>query len=136
MSDDVAAARPERPFALSGYHGAPSQAALLVATFDRRARVRRAFKGLAGFWGAMVVSVVIPVARFVLVPTFFCIGMGTRDRNGGGEGEMKLLRMMLVFIAGTVLAALGQQVLGITGMVVGSIAGIFVGYWAARRLMP
>jgi hypothetical protein len=49
---------------------------------------------------------------------------------------MKLLRMLLVFIAGTVLAALGQQVLGITGMVIGSIAGIFVGYWAARRLMP
>ena len=49
---------------------------------------------------------------------------------------MKLLRFMLVFIAGTVLAALGQQVLGITGMILGSIAGIFVGYWGARRLMP
>ena len=49
---------------------------------------------------------------------------------------MKLLRTMLVFIAGTVLAALGQQVLGITGMILGSIAGIFVGYWLARRLMP
>ena len=49
---------------------------------------------------------------------------------------MKLLRTMLVFIAGTVLAAVGQQVLGITGMILGSIAGIFVGYWLARRLMP
>jgi uncharacterized membrane protein YfcA len=49
---------------------------------------------------------------------------------------VKLLRMLLVFIAGTLLAALGQQVLGITGMVLGSIAGIFVGYWLARRLMP
>jgi hypothetical protein len=49
---------------------------------------------------------------------------------------MKLLRTLLIFIAGTLLAALGQQVLGITGMVLGSIAGIFVGYWAARRLMP
>ena len=49
---------------------------------------------------------------------------------------MKLLRTLLVFIAGTVLAALGQQVIGVTGMVLGSIAGIFVGYWAARRLMP
>jgi hypothetical protein len=49
---------------------------------------------------------------------------------------MKLLRVLLVFIAGTVLAALGQQVLGLTGMILGSIAGIFVGYWAARRLMP
>jgi len=51
-------------------------------------------------------------------------------------GCMKLLRTLLVFIAATVLAALGQQVLGIWGMVLGSIAGIFVGYWAARRLMP
>ena len=49
---------------------------------------------------------------------------------------MKLLRTLLVFIAGTVLAALGQQLIGVTGMVLGSIAGIFVGYWAARRLMP
>jgi len=49
---------------------------------------------------------------------------------------MKLLRTLLVFIAGTVLAALGQQVLGITGMILGSIAGIFVGYRLARRLMP
>jgi hypothetical protein len=49
---------------------------------------------------------------------------------------MKLLRTMLVFIAGTVLGALGQQIMGITGMVLGSIAGIFIGYWGARRLMP
>jgi hypothetical protein len=49
---------------------------------------------------------------------------------------VKLLRTLLVFIAGTLLAALGQQVLGIPGMVLGSIAGIFVGYWLARRLMP
>ncbi len=48
---------------------------------------------------------------------------------------MKLLRTLLVFIAGTVLGALGQQVAGIGGMVVGSVAGIFVGYWGARRLM-
>lgn len=49
---------------------------------------------------------------------------------------MKLLRTLLVFIAATVLAALGQQVLGVTGMILGSIAGIFVGYGLARRLMP
>ena len=49
---------------------------------------------------------------------------------------VKLLRILLVFVAGTLLGALGAQVLGITGIVIGSIAGIFVGYWAARRLMP
>jgi ABC-type phosphate/phosphonate transport system permease subunit len=49
---------------------------------------------------------------------------------------MRLLRTLCVFIAATLLAALGQKVLGIAGMVLGSIVGIFVGYWAARRLMP
>ncbi len=49
---------------------------------------------------------------------------------------MKLLRTLLVFIAATVLAAAGQKALGTAGMVLGSIAGIFVGYWGARRLMP
>ncbi len=57
-------------------------------------------------------------------------------RRDLGAGTVKLLRTMLVFIVGTVLGALGQQVAGFTGMAVGSIAGIFVGYWAARRLMP
>jgi hypothetical protein len=49
---------------------------------------------------------------------------------------VRLLRTLCVFVAATLLAALGQQVLGVAGMVLGSIAGIFVGYWAARRLMP
>lgn len=74
MPDDSAAAQPRR-LTLSGYHGTPTPATLVVATFDRRARLRRAFKALAGFWGAMVVSVFIPVAHFVLVPSFFIIGI-------------------------------------------------------------
>lgn len=49
---------------------------------------------------------------------------------------MKLLRGLISFIVGTVLGALGQKVMGVTGMVLGSIAGIFAGYWGARRLMP
>jgi len=49
---------------------------------------------------------------------------------------MKLLRGLISFIVGTVLGALGQKVMGLTGMAIGSIAGIFAGYWGARRLMP
>jgi hypothetical protein len=49
---------------------------------------------------------------------------------------VKLLRALLVFIAGTILGALGQKVAGFGGMAVGSVAGIFVGWWAARKLMP
>ncbi len=57
-------------------------------------------------------------------------------RADAGGGRLKLLRTLLVFIAGTILGALGQKVAGFGGMFVGSIAGIFVGYWLARRLMP
>lgn len=63
------------PLRVSGYHGTPTPATLLVVTFDGPQRTRRAVKGLAGFWGAMVVSVFIPVAHFVLVPSFFGIGI-------------------------------------------------------------
>jgi len=73
VSDEIALG--PRPLQLSGYHGEPTPARLLVASFTRPARTRRALKGLAGFWGAMVVSVFIPIAHFVLVPTFFVVGI-------------------------------------------------------------
>ena len=73
MPDDIAS--PPRGLTLAGYHGVPTPVQLLVATFDGPARTRRAFKGLAGFWGAMVVSVFIPLAHVVLVPSFFFIGI-------------------------------------------------------------
>jgi hypothetical protein len=49
---------------------------------------------------------------------------------------VKLLRNLLILIAGTLLAVVGQQVLGLWGMLLGSCAGVVVGYWGARRLMP
>ena len=76
MPDLPPAPAPHAPaLVVSGYHGAPTAATLLVATFDPRQRLRRALQGLAGFWGAMVVSVFLPVAHFVLVPSFFGIGI-------------------------------------------------------------
>ncbi len=75
MPDDLAAALAQRPLTLSGYHGAPTAARLIVARFDRSQRMRRAARALGGFWGAMVVSVFIPIAHFVLVPSFLCIGV-------------------------------------------------------------
>ncbi len=76
MPDTYPAAAPfTRPLSLTGYHGAPTAAQLLVVSFDPGQRMRRAVKGLAGFWGAMVVSVFIPIAHFVLVPSFFGIGV-------------------------------------------------------------
>ena len=63
------------PLAITGYHGPPTAASLLTVTFDRARRLRRALRGLLGFWGAMVVSVFIPIAHFVLVPSFFVTGL-------------------------------------------------------------
>ncbi len=70
-----AAGGAERHLVISGYHGAPTPATLIVVTFDPTRRMRRAAQGLLGFWGAMVVSVFIPIAHFVLVPSFFVIGI-------------------------------------------------------------
>ncbi len=83
MPDHDSAPTPPRPsppgarprLVISGYHGAPTPATLLVKTFDPPARLRRAAKGLLGFWGAMVVSVFLPIAHFVLVPSFFFVGI-------------------------------------------------------------
>jgi hypothetical protein len=75
VPDDILAAPSRWRLILSGYHGKPTPATLRVATFDRSERVRRAVKALGGFWGAMVVSVFIPVAHFVLVPSLFFVGI-------------------------------------------------------------
>jgi hypothetical protein len=75
VPDDFAAALAQRSLVLSGYHGEPTRARLVVASFDRPQRMRRAAKALGGFWGAMVVSVFIPIAHFVLVPSFLFIGV-------------------------------------------------------------
>jgi hypothetical protein len=72
---DSAGSPQGQPLSLTGYHGAPTEARLLIESFDAGQRMRRAVKGLAGFWGAMVVSVFIPIAHFVLVPSLFAIGI-------------------------------------------------------------
>lgn len=47
-----------------------------------------------------------------------------------------MLKMMISFIAATILGAIGQAVFGLWGMVLGSIAGSVVGWWGAKRLTP
>lgn len=59
------------PLAITGYHGSPTAASLIIVTFDRARRLRRALTSLLALWGAMVVSVFIPIAHFVLVPSLF-----------------------------------------------------------------
>src|SRR5436305_13656250 len=68
-----AAARTQQVL-LRGYHGQPSSGTVTIRQFRRDERVRRAFAGLGKWWGVAVVSVLIPVAHFVVVPSFLTYG--------------------------------------------------------------
>lgn len=64
-------------YQLTGYSPTPAEASVTIRSFDRRERVQRALKGLATFWGAALGSVFIPVAHFLLVPSFALYGAYT-----------------------------------------------------------
>jgi hypothetical protein len=63
-----------QPFLLSGYNGRPTQGTVTIRAFTRQERWRRAVAGLGQWWGVGLVSVFIPVAHFVLVPSFLLYG--------------------------------------------------------------
>ena len=62
-------------FTLSGYSGSPTQGTVTVQEFNRDERVRRALGGLGKWWGIALASVFIPVAHFILVPSFLLYGL-------------------------------------------------------------
>ncbi|HWC75079.1 MAG TPA: hypothetical protein VG454_14180 [Gemmatimonadales bacterium] len=73
-------------YQLKGYSPTPTTATVTVRSFDKRERVRRAIKGLATFWGAALGSIFIPVAHFLLVPSFALYGAYTFfDRLGAKQ---------------------------------------------------
>ncbi len=47
-----------------------------------------------------------------------------------------MLKLMVTFIAATILGALGHQVAGLSGAIVGSIAGSVIGWYVAKRIVP
>ena len=47
-----------------------------------------------------------------------------------------MLKLLVTFIAATILGALGQQLLGIYGMLLGSAAGAIIGWYVARKIVP
>jgi hypothetical protein len=65
--------RSER-FLLNGYHGQPTSGQVTIHSFDRAQRLQRALGALAKWWGIAVLSVFIPVAHFILVPSFLAYG--------------------------------------------------------------
>ena len=71
----------QQAFTLSGYHGRPTAGTVTIQQFDRGERWGRALRGLGTWWGAALLSVFIPVAHFILVPSFLGYGLwqfGTR----------------------------------------------------------
>ncbi|PYO72323.1 MAG: hypothetical protein DMD64_11515 [Gemmatimonadetes bacterium] len=74
-----------RHFQLTGYSPTPSTATVTIRSFDKPERIRRALKGLATFWGAAIGSVFIPVAHFLLVPSFALYGAYTFFERLGAE---------------------------------------------------
>ena len=88
-----------RAYTLNGYSGTPTTATVTIQSFDRRERVRRALKGVAKFWAAAVGSVFIPVAHFLLVPSFLLFGaysfferLGAHQIAMAAEGTLSRLR--------------------------------------------
>lgn len=72
MSDGVPR---QQDFLLNGFTQPPGRGSATVLTYDRPARWRRALKALGKWWGIALLSVFIPVAHFVLVPSFFLFGL-------------------------------------------------------------
>jgi hypothetical protein len=62
-------------FILTGYQGRPTTGSVTVQTFDRGQRLRRAIAGVGKWWGVALLAVFIPVAHFVLVPSFLGYGV-------------------------------------------------------------
>lgn len=62
-------------FTLTGYSAAPTQGTVTVQEFGKDERVRRALGGLGKWWGIALLAVFIPVAHFILVPSFLLYGI-------------------------------------------------------------
>lgn len=62
-------------FTLSGYNGRPTEGTVTIQEFSRDERVRRALGGLARWWGIALLAVFIPIAHFILVPSFLLYGV-------------------------------------------------------------
>jgi hypothetical protein len=89
MTDDTRI----QTFTLTGYHGR-TPGTVTIRTFDRPQRVRRAVAALGKWWGVALLTVLIPVAHFVLVPSFLGYGLwqffqrlGTVELAAGARGR-------------------------------------------------
>jgi hypothetical protein len=67
----------DQAFELHGFASGVGTGSARIVCYDRPARWRRAFAALARWWAIALLCVVIPVAHFVLVPSFCLFGVYT-----------------------------------------------------------
>jgi hypothetical protein len=65
----------EVPISLTAFGYEPRAATALVVEQSTAERVGRAFAGLGMFWALALAGLFIPVAHFILVPTFLTAGI-------------------------------------------------------------
>src|SRR6266480_3570416 len=96
-----------QPFLVSGYHGEPTRGSVTIQAFDREQRFRRAVAELGKWWGIGLLTVLIPVAHFVLVPSFLATPTGRpagRPVNNKPDAHavgLFLVHHLLQLLAGT-----------------------------------
>lgn len=80
-------------FILSGFSGRPTRGTVTIREVTREERWRRAVRGVGTWWGLGLVSVLIPVAHFVLVPACVLYGawqgvqrLGNSELASGARG--------------------------------------------------
>ena len=71
----MASSSREQYFVLTGFSGEPTRGSCTVLSFDRAGRWQRALRTVGKWWGLAFLCVFIPVAHFVLVPTFLALGL-------------------------------------------------------------
>src|SRR5688572_7533740 len=71
------------------FFGYPAtRAVLAVARHDPGARLRRGLLALAACWGLAAVTILVPIAHFVLVPGFFLLGIWLLVKRLGEEATV------------------------------------------------
>ncbi len=82
----------EVPISLTAFGCRPQAATAHVIEQSTGERVGRAFTGLAMFWALALLGLFIPVAHFILVPTFLTAGIVMAVKRSREERRLTLVR--------------------------------------------
>lgn len=82
----------ELPISLTAFGFEPRPGTAQVIEQSTAERVGRAFAGLAMFWALALLGLFIPVAHFILVPTFLTAGIVMAVKRSREERRLTLVR--------------------------------------------